>query len=127
MLVCAVLFVMTAMLGCGNSNPVSSFEPNVTNETDSFSLWASNVYLVSTRLTYSWSNTGASASIYHASARSRGAGTLILLDASGNQVYQSELKSNVTEASASGVPGSWTVVLVLNEFSGTINFRVQKL
>lgn len=122
----AVLAILT-LSGCGDSNPTNSFEPRVTNEVDSFSFWATNVYVVTTRLTYSWTNTGASASIYHASARSRGTGTLMLLDANGGQVYQSNLQSNVTEAAAAGVPGSWTIVLVLEEFSGTINFRVSKL
>lgn len=122
-----VLVLLILVAGCGDSNPAGSFEPRITNETDSFSFWANNVYLVTERLNYSWANTGTSASVYHASARSNGTGTLILLDAEGRQVYQSDLKSNATEVAEAGVPGTWTVVLDLRQFSGTINFRVTKL
>jgi len=126
---CKLLCILLPLviMGCGESNPTNSFQPRVTNETDSFSFYAANVYVVTTRLTYAWTNTGASATVYHASARSRGTGTLILLDASGTQVYQGNLQSNVTEVATAGVPGSWTVVLVLEGYSGTINFRVTKL
>ncbi len=123
----AGVLIAIAVTGCGESNPTNSFQPIVDNEPDVFTFRASNVYVVTSRLTYNWSNSGERASIYHATARTSGSATLILLDAQGTQVYQSLLRSGVTEVANAGVPGTWTVVVLLEEFTGTVNFQVSKL
>lgn len=124
----APLFIALIVLtGCGDSNPTNSFEPSVLNTTDEFTFRASNVYVVTTRLTYSWTNTGATASIEHVSGRSGGTGTLIVLDADGTQVYQSEFKSSGTDVTIAGNPGEWSVIVDLDEYSGSIYFRMLKV
>ena len=122
-----VVFFLTA--GCGDSNPTNSFEPSVSNTTDDFIFRASNVYMVTTRLTYNWTNTGHIASIEHRSSRSGGTGNLVILDSEGEQVYQSQLKLSDPDAhdiTIAGNPGEWSVVVNLNEYSGSIYFRIRK-
>ncbi len=123
------LFVMItlASLGCGESNPANSFEPRVTNTEDDFVFQASNIYLVTTRLDYDWFCSGQTASVEHSSGRSNGSGTLFILDADGNQIYQSAFKSSITEITLAGTPGDWKVVVDLTEYSGSIYFRLRKL
>ncbi|UCG61492.1 MAG: hypothetical protein JSV52_14430 [Candidatus Zixiibacteriota bacterium] len=122
-----ILVTSATVAGCGEDNPLNSFDPQVTNSEDLFTFRASNVYLVTTRLTYDWNCTGQTASIEHSSGRSNGTGVIYLFDANGTQVYQSELKSTGTEYSQAGTPGSWKVVLDFSEYSGAVYCRVRKL
>jgi len=120
--------VLIALSGCGSdpTDPLAQFEPQVTNSTDSFQLQASNVTDVGTTLQYSWENTGTQASVDHSTTTVGGVAGLVIKDASGATVYEQGLTPSLNEDTSSGSTGTWTIRVVLNAYSGTLNFRVQK-
>ena len=126
----AVLVAGLLMLsGCGSDNPtdpLAQFEPQVTNATDSFQLQATDVTDVGTILQYTWENTGSQAVVDHSTTTAGGIAGLVIRDASGTTVYDQGLATSLNEDTASGSAGSWTITVALNQYSGTLNFRVQK-
>ncbi len=125
----AVLAVALLMLsGCGSdpTDPLAQFEPQVNNSTDSFQLQATDVTDVGSVLQYSWENTGTQASVDHSTTTAGGAAGLIIKDASGTTVYDQGLAPSLNEDTSSGSTGTWTITVALSEYSGTLNFRVQK-
>lgn len=121
------LLLAVLVVGCTESNPTNSFEPAVTNTTDSFSLRASNAYLVTSTLRYTWTNTGEQATIYHSTSRTAGAATLVIVDANSTQVYSGDLRATGSEVTLVGAAGDWGIVVVLEGFSGNCGFNAQKL
>jgi len=116
--------------GCGNddpSAPLSAFEPEIVNNPDSFEFQATGTENVTTLVDYLWDNSGTQATIDHSSVVTGGAGSVIIFDAEGSQVYEHELVASMNESTASGVPGTWTVRVVLADCDGTLNFRAEKL
>ncbi len=114
--------------GCSdNNNPISAFEHEVINNADAFQFQITDAANVTTTLSYSWTNTGTRASIDHSTALTDGSATVTILDNDDTQVYTSGLVASATDASDVGVPGTWTVTVVLTDFSGTANFRAEKL
>lgn len=124
----AVLVGLT-LVGCGggtNSALNPQFQPQVTNQPDNFQFQSTGVTGVTQTLSYTWQNSGISASIDQATTIPSGQAVLVLRDASGIQVYSADLANNGTFSAATGQTGNWTVVLTLTNYSGTLNFRVQK-
>ena len=113
---------------CGSdpTDPLAGFEPQVTNATDNFQLQATDVADVGTIVQYSWENTGAQASVDHSTTTAGGAAALVIRDADGTVVYEQGLAPSLNEDTSSGSAGTWTISVALTEYSGTINFRVQK-
>jgi hypothetical protein len=72
-------------------------------------------------------NSGTAATVNQSSSVSGGDATLILKDNTGTTVYTKSLKQNGTFTTTAGVAGNWTIQLLANNVSGTLNFRVQKL
>jgi hypothetical protein len=99
----------------------------VSNVADNFQLQATGVTNVSAVLSYSWQNTGASATINHSTTTTAGSTLLVLKDAAGATVYSRALSPSLNEATAAGMAGTWSVQLTLTAYSGTLNFRAQKL
>lgn len=125
-----MVFALVMMIGCGGEgggllNP--QFQPQVANATDNFQFQTTAVTKVTQTLNYTWQNTGTQATINQACAITQGTATLTIRDAAGTQVYQSSLASNGTFQSTAGQAGAWTIVVAVNNLSGTLNFRVQKL
>jgi hypothetical protein len=102
------------------------FQPQITNQTDSFALQVTNLTGVTQTLSYSWQNTGTRADINQASQITSGSATLTILDAAGQQVYTSSLGSNGTFTTATGTSGNWTIRITTNDVRGSLNFRVQR-
>lgn len=119
------LAVLALAMGCGD-DPLAPFEPEVTNATDSFQLQATGVQDLSSTVDYAWENTGTVADVDHSTTTTAGSARLVVLDADGTQVYDRELVPSLNEQTAVGATGDWTVRLVLTDFSGTLNFRLQK-
>jgi hypothetical protein len=122
----AALVMLSA---CGNDNPadpLAEFEPQINNATDNFQLQASDVTDVGTILQYTWANTGNMASVDHSTTTAAGAASVVIRDADGSTVYSQELAPSLNEDTAAGTTGTWTIVLTLADYSGTLNFRVQK-
>ncbi len=123
------LFAPLALMliaGCGSGsalNPV--FQPQVANNPDNFQFQSTGVQNVTQTLQYTWSDSGTHASINHATTVSAGSAVLTIQDAKGATVFSGDLKANGTFTSVAGQAGNWTIVLVLSNYSGTLNFRVQ--
>ena len=112
---------------CSGSNPLEPFQPEIANATDNFQLQATGVAGVTATQTYSWNNTGTKATINHSTTTSEGSAQLTIRDASGTVVYTRALAPSLNEPSATGTAGTWTIVLTMTSYSGTLNFRVQKM
>jgi len=109
-----------------SDDPLAPFEPEVANLTDSFQLQATDVTGITATVQYSWQNTGTTANVNQASVKNAGTAVLTISDASGTQVYSQDLAANGTFQTSAGTTGGWTVRVVLNDFSGTLNFRAEK-
>jgi uncharacterized lipoprotein NlpE involved in copper resistance len=129
LIVSTLSIIMLIAVGCSNKNvtDVSPFEAEIINETDAFQFQVTDAANVTTQLNYSWENTGEQATIDHSTSTTAGSASIVLLDADDVQVYSSSLVASATETSSVGAPGTWTVRVSLVNFSGTVNFRVEKL
>ncbi len=121
-LACALL----SALNC-SKNSLAPFQPEITNAADNFQLQATGVSNVSTTLTYTWSNSGTRATINHATTTTAGATLLVIKDAAATTVYSKALAASLSDTTATGTAGAWTIQLTLTAYSGTLNFRAQKL
>ena len=110
-----------------SSNPILPFEPEITSATDNFQFQATGLADITTTQTYSWNNTGTQATINHSTVTTAGSAHLTVRDEAGAVVYSKLLEPSLSEATAVGSPGTWTIVLTLTGYSGTLNFRAQKL
>ena len=122
-----VLGLVAVLVGAGCSDPVSPFQPELSNKTDTFEFQATGVSGVTSTYTYSWANTGSRASINHSTTTTAGSATLVIRDAAGTVVYNKALVPSLNEPTLNGVAGTWTIQLGLTGYSGTMNFRAQKL
>ena len=124
---------LAVILGVGagacsdSSAPSSSFKPEVTSATDNFQLQASSLVGTTLTQTYAWSNTGTRATINHSTTTTAGSASLSVRDGAGTVVYTKALAPSLNEPTSAGTAGAWTIVLTMTGYSGTINFRAQKL
>jgi hypothetical protein len=121
------LTILGVFAAASCSDPLSPFQPEVANATDNFQLQATKVSAVTSTKTYSWVNTGTRASVNHSTTTTVGTAQVTIRDAAGVTVYDKALAPSLNEATASGSAGTWTIQLRLTNYSGTLNFRVQKL
>lgn len=118
--------VTLLLAGCGGGSALNpAFQPQVANNPDNFQFQSTGVQNVSQALQYTWSNSGTHASINQATTVTGGSAVLSIRDAAGATVYTGDLVNNGTFTSIAGQTGSWTIVLTLSNYSGTLNFRVQ--
>lgn len=123
-----LLLLAAGLLACGSSDRLigPSNQLQVTNAADDFQLQVTALDRIQQTLSYTWTNTGDSASVNQASAITGGSATLTIRDPNGLVVYQSGLDVNGTAHTAKGVAGAWRITVRLQAVSGAINFRVQK-
>lgn len=115
------------MVGCGGGSALNpQFQPQVTNQPDNFQFQATGVTNVTQTLQYTWQNSGTMANVNQATTVTSGTATLTIRDAANTQVYQANMSANGTFVTNAGTTGAWTIEVVLTNYSGTINFRVQK-
>ena len=114
------------LAACG-SDVLAPFSPAVGNVADNFQLQATNLTDVSWTVVYPWVNSGTRATINHSTATTSGSTLLVIKDATGAVVYSKPLSASLNEPTSTGQTGTWWVTLTLTHFSGTINFRAQKL
>jgi hypothetical protein len=122
----SISLVLTA--GCAGKKVLTdpAFQPQIINQTDSFSLQSTNVSGVSQTLQYTWQNTGTNANVNQATQLTAGSAILTILDSANQQVYTNSMTANGTFTTSRGASGNWTIRLVVTNCSGTLNFRVQK-
>lgn len=121
-----VLLAFAALLGCGDDT-LAPYQPQISNAADNFQLQATNVTNVTTTATYSWANSGTRATINHSTTTMGGSTFLVVRDAAGATVYSKALSPSLNEPTTAGQAGNWTIQLTLTNYSGTLNFRAQKL
>lgn len=127
-----LLFILPVLVllaaGCGGRqvgimNPI---QPQIVNQTDSFSFQAPNVTDTTQTFQYTWQNTGTTADVTQSSQVTSGLGTLMVMDSMGQQLYLEPLSVNGTFLISSGTAGAWTIEVVLSNVEGTLNFSVQR-
>jgi hypothetical protein len=118
--------LLAVLVACAD-DPLSPFQPEITSATDAFQAQATDVTNVTATQTYTWSNTGSRATINHSTITASGAARLIVKDAAGVTVYDHALVPSLNEPTAVGTAGLWTVQLRFSSYSGTLNFRAEKL
>ena len=119
------LSLLPALAGC--DDPLGPFQPEITSATDNFQLQATGVTAITSMQTYTWANTGTRATVNHSTTTTAGNARLTIRDAAGATVYDKTLVSSLNEPTSVGTAGTWTIQLRLTNYSGTLNFRVQKL
>ena len=123
----AVLMAIAVLAACGNSiGPLAPFQPQISNVADNFQFQATGVTDVTWTFTYNWSNSGDSATVNQTTTVAGGAATLTIYDKNGTQLYSQSLSANGTFGMTKGVGGTWTIKVAFTNYSGTVNFRVQK-
>lgn len=121
------LGAVAVALACGNSTgPLAPFQPQISNLTDNLQFQATGVTGATWTYTYNWLNTGDSATVNQATTVSGGSATLTIADSTGTQLYSQSLSANGTFGMTKGIHGHWTVKVQFTNYSGTVNFRVQK-
>jgi hypothetical protein len=127
MLVVALLSIlMTSCQSSQSQDSLAPYQPEIGNKPDSFQFQVTGVRNVTTTVEYSWQNSATMATVNQSSAVSGGSATVLLYDADKIQRYTKNLGDNGTFRSEAGKTGAWKIQVVLNNFSGTLNFRVQK-
>ena len=118
---------IAVLAACSNSTgPLAPFQPQINNAADNFQFQATGVTNVTWTYTYTWPNSGDSATVNQATTSTSGSAALIIYDNNGTQLYSQSLNANGTFGMTKGLHGSWTVKVVFTNYSGTVNFRVQK-
>lgn len=116
-----------AALGACGGESLNPFQPQISSPTDNFQLQATSVTDVSTTMTYTWVNTGTRASVNHSTTTTAGSTLVVIKDAAGVVVYTRTLSPSLNESTIAGQAGNWSIQLTLLNYSGTLNFRAQKL
>ena len=119
----AALLVIAA--GCSDANvigPANQLE--VSNVPGTFEWQVTALDEVTQTLSYSWSNPGTTADVNQASSVGAGTATVRVTDATGTEVYARSLAENGTFATGVGTTGTWTIVVMLDQVSGTLNFSL---
>ncbi len=122
-----LLLPLLAMLlvGCG-SDSLAPYEPEIHNNADKFELQATGVADLTRTYNYKWNNSGTAAAIDHSTAATKGSVTLVVLDAADVMVYGGDLALDGVFDTAVGQAGEWTIRVIFDDFSGTVNFSAEK-
>jgi len=111
-----------------NNNPIDAFQPEISDTVDNFQFQITDASNVTTTVQYDWENTGSRATVNQACAITQGTAQLQILDAVDSLVYDRSLADNGTyETDSSGVAGTWTIRVILNDLDGSLNFRAEKM
>ncbi len=121
------LAAVALVAACSNSTgPLAPFQPQINNAPDNFQFQATGVTNVTWTYTYRWSNSGDSATVNHSTTTTGGSAVLTIYDKNNTQLYSAPLVPSGTVGMTKGVAGLWTIKVVFMNYSGTVNFRVQK-
>lgn len=121
----SALLLLSLLFACDSS--LDPFQPEISSVQDNFQLQATGVTRVTSTTSWTWTNTGTRATVNHSTVTTAGNARLVIRDGAGAVVYDHALEPSRNEPTSSGTAGSWTVQLQLIHYSGTLNFRVQKL
>lgn len=114
------------LAACSDGTAAPGRSPEIINATDNFQYQISDIQAYSGSQTYSWQNTGTTATINQSASITAGTATLVLRDANGMQVYSRSLADNGTFSSSAGAAGTWTIRVTYSSVDATVNFRADK-
>jgi len=122
----AVLLIAVVLPSACEKSSTAPTGPSVTNNPDDFSYQTPHYNGHTGVESYTWSNSGDSASVHQASSLSSGYATLTIKDGIGTQVYLATLSTTGTFPTAKGNRGAWNIRVDYAQATGTVGFRVQK-
>ena len=122
--VTAILAIM-AVSAC-EKDPTSPYEPEVVNTRDNFHFRIDNVSNHDTSLIYFWRTGGTSANINQNSSIEGGQATLRIVGPDSSETYRTDFTQNGDFRSGSSDSGTWKISIGLVNFSGMLDFRVQR-
>ena len=99
-------------------------EPQVIDTPEKFQFTATDLRNVNDRVSAVWPNSAPKAKLIHDSFIHHGYGLLIVTDAAGVTVDSTLLELNLESETRSGVPGNWTLTLILAGARGRVNFTL---
>ncbi|MEE9553921.1 MAG: hypothetical protein V3W18_06445 [candidate division Zixibacteria bacterium] len=121
-----ILAVSAILIGCGKkANPISPFQPEVSNLQDNFQFQATGLTNMTTSVSYNWENSGTSANVDQSCAITAGSASVTISDVVGTEMYSGDLIEGGSFVSSQGTAGTWVITLSLYDVNGTVNFRVQ--
>lgn len=120
----ALGMLLLSLFGCEKNG--TGFEPEIINQEDNSSFQVTDAVDVTEILEYTWANTGTKASITQSTDLQGGTIVLKVYDADDTQVYSNSIDNNGTFQTSTGTPGTWRIEVTLTNYSGTINFTVQR-
>ncbi len=120
------LVIAAALIGC-TSSTAPGIQPEIANLTDNFQFQTSSLHGGSGSWSYTWQNTGTTATVNQSCSITGGTATLVVKDSAGIEVYSRNLAENGTFVTTAGTTGAWTIEIVFERvFAAAVNFRVQK-
>jgi hypothetical protein len=123
----SILLAIVCLTACGDDAPTTpGVQPEIINNPDNFEYQVTDISNYSATTSYTWQNTGPAATVDHSTTVTGGTATLVILDANETQVYSRSLAQSGSYPTVTGVAGDWTVRIVYDGASATVNFRVQK-
>jgi hypothetical protein len=122
------LLVALALVGGCDTRVVAgpAFQPQVINLPNDFAFQVSALDNVNDVREYTWQSDGSAATVSQLPSNLTGTVSLFIIDGAGTQVYQHALTDTGTFTTSTGVAGSWTVRVRLEDASGSLTFRVKK-
>ena len=105
---------------------VSSYQPTLVNQTDNFHLVLRDAEGVDTVVYYYWRMEGTSANIDQNADLQEGAASIQVQDPNEVLDYESDFSQRGSFVSQPGTPGFWRVRAAFSNFSGVIDFRLQR-
>lgn len=126
---CLVTALSLVAVACGDSPTAPGIQPQIVNDTDTFSYQVSDLEATTGTWSYTWQNTGTLAKVTHASdAGATGIATVTISDGAGTEVYSGAFEtSGEVVTSPEGEAGAWTITVMYSDYTNTqVNFAVIK-
>jgi len=99
-------------------------EPQIVNTAEKFQFIATDLRNVNDRVSTVWANSAPKAKLIHDSFIHHGYGVLVITDGAGVTVDSTLLELNLEAETRVGVPGNWTLTLILAGARGRVNFTL---
>jgi hypothetical protein len=125
LLLAGLTVAVLAVSGC-HKDPTSSGHPEVINNPDSFHFRLGDGQDLDSTIVYYWQMGGTSANIDQSASIETGQVSVTIEDSTRSLVYQSDFHQNGSFTTSFGVAGFWRIRFSFRDFSGLVDFRVQR-
>ncbi len=112
------------LISCSDDPVAPGIEPEIVNNSESFEFQVTQVSNYTGALNYTWANSQISANLDESSDLNGGSVRLTVVDSEGTTVHSAPLDDG-SVATSEGEAGDWTVRVIFEGASGTLNFRLQ--